>query len=477
MPLIEAAGRDMHIKITSYFLLVSVMTINTKGYSEEFKQQVQPEMFIRQGSCLAEDKIECQSLIDKIYQLWAELPKFQADKEVQALSPYKNAEMDSLLLKLNHALEIYHHLLGKGDPQQVEYTSREQIDSKYLQLMKMSHTYTRNHFSGSTNLEQDSTRSLNPQVIYHPLEMQAVHEVFSRFGPLELSFHDISALDSPRWQTEGVETPWAGYWYPKYDQILHYSDASVTAKLDRIMDRLGHESKAQDFERNLLSGILPESWEGLCNAWSMASILVPEPKSTIYVQGEALEISDQKALLTKMHENSSVDLFGVRYNGDYSTDGTYQDLRPEAFHKLFQTILGNKKQAFIIDEAADAEVWQKPIYKVEWFIAPDPDVADAYRVNAKAWKIEPRWSVSNLLTSRTDIGYHDYEYRLYIDPEFLRQNNRLVVIAGEWLGTSRRNHPDYIVIPSYDSQPRSFNPSINQNMEALQSILRGEVSP
>ena len=74
-----------------------------------------------------------------------------------------------------------------------------------------------------------------------------------------------------------------------------------------------------------------DAWEGLCFAWGMASTQTREPTQSIRVNGVTLSPSDQKALYTKLYQYHKSDSFGVIYRGDAATDGTYQDLRPEAF--------------------------------------------------------------------------------------------------------------------------------------------------
>ena len=83
-----------------------------------------------------------------------------------------------------------------------------------------------------------------------------------------------------------------------------------------------------------------------------------------------------------------------------------------------------------------------------------------------------RARVSDDLTSRNDWAFNQYEYRLFVDPAIKAHDNRLVVIAGEWLGDSRRNHPDYVVLPEDSGRPTSNNAWIQSNIDPIMALLR-----
>ncbi|HET9240713.1 MAG TPA: hypothetical protein VFO10_25845 [Oligoflexus sp.] len=394
-------------------------------------------------SCRADDKVRCQGFLDTITRVWATLQT--------PISPRERAE---LRLKLNHALESYQALAAGAKDVQLQA-----LDEKYQALQSILQTSRRFSFADS------------PDIAYHHLEMKAVKEVMDRFGQLELNPADVSSKDQPAWQTKEVTPPWAGYWYPRYDAVLYSGDQSVFAKVDRMMSRIGRESKAQELEA-LQNGGYPESWEGLCNAWSNASILEPEPKTAIEVLGERLSISDQKALFTKLYEGFPVTMYGIRYDGDFVTDGTYQDIRPEAFHQIALTLLGSWQKPFIIDDTAGSEVWQQPVFKVDWAMQEDEEQKDAYRVSMRLWKIKMRSQVAEDLTTRNDWAFDQYQYRLFVNPEIKAREGRLVVIAGEWLGNSRKNHPDYVVMPQDNGWPSTYNTWLQNNMDPLLALLR-----
>jgi len=424
-----------------FVCLLFTLTLQT-ALAEE-PDPASPLRLLEDHSCAAAHRVSCKKLQYQIHSFW---------KEINSKVPQHDRAL--LRLKLNHALEVYRLLAQDRDPDALMA-----IDLKYQALQDIVQSTRR------------LTRDAAPNVAYHHLEMQAVQDVMNRFGRLELYYDDIGSKDAPRWQKREVDPPWAGYWFPRYDPVLYAGEWSVFAKLDRMMGRIGRESQAQALEASMSSGH-PESWEGLCNAWSNASIMEREPQSAVQVLGEYLSVAEQKALFTKIYEAYPVTVFGVRYDGDFISDGTYQDIRPEALHRLVLSILGEARKPFIIDDTAGTEVWQQPVFRVEWAIRPDDALEHAYVVSMRLWKIKMRSKLSDELTNRNDYAFDQYEYRLFVDPYVKAQEGRLIVIAGEWLGMSRKNHPDYVVLPQDNGWPASHNSWIQQNLEPILGLLR-----
>ncbi len=406
-----------------------------------------PSELLPRSDCPASHVLECQALRSTITLVWKELQ-----------NQPKPRERADLRLQLNHALENIWVITQGADA---------------AQLLALEQKY-----SALRNIQQMTERfssAERPEIAYHHLELKAVHEVMDRFGMLELNPANISPRDQPVWQTLEVTPPWAGYWYPRYDPVLFTGDQSVFAKVDRMMARIGRESKAQDME-SAMAGGYPESWEGLCNAWSNASILEPEPRAAIDVLGERLTIADQKALFTKLYEGYPVTMYGIRYDGDFVTDGTYQDIRPEALHRFALSVLGSMKRPFIIDDTAGGEVWQQPVFRMDWVIHQDESYDNAYKVSMKLWKIKMRSQVNDDLTSRNDYAFDQHQYRLFVNPEIKAQDGRLVVIAGEWLGNSKKNHPDYVVMPHDNGSPSTSNAWLQNNLDPLLALLHHPAS-
>ena len=182
------------------------------------------------------------------------------------------------------------------------------------------------------------------------------------------------------------------------------------------------------------------------------------------LEGIEFTIADQKALLTFSHLKANKKVFGIPYKGNAKTDGTYQDIRPEAFHQLVVTALGKEKKAIVIDDVAGVQVWNKPLYRFRWKIEKDPNFDFAFLVRAWPLLIKERNRETDEPTSKNDVLAPNYQYRLYVDKN-IQKNGKYKVIAGQWVGESFRNHPDTVTYPSEGEELGSHNPEFNKHIE------------
>lgn len=304
------------------------------------------------------------------------------------------------------------------------------------------------------------------ELAYHPLEAASVAKTFAQFGDLYIK---ESPGSGPR-RGESVQTasPWAGYWFPAREKALFDGPSSPLAKLDRILAAKGRQSGAAQWERdNHLPG--GESWEGLCFAWAMASAIVAEPTESIQQNDVTLTVADQKALWTKLFQYQDTEIFGVIYRGDAETDGTYQDLRPEALHQLLLKRLG-ENQPVVIDDDAGLEVWSKPAYKLNWVTTADSERDDRYKVKAYLSVIKQREIFDGPPTGSMDIVRIPLEYYLYVDKTQSNENG-YKVIAGEWTGLSYASHPDVVWLPKNERNYQTSNPVLNASKDLVTAIL------
>ncbi len=309
---------------------------------------------------------------------------------------------------------------------------------------------------------EDLSRN-NKNLIYHPLEIEAVNKTFEKFGELYIGPEEISIV----WE---VKLPWAGHWYPKNKKTLFETQDSPLHKLERALKKLGINNQIVKWEEENFSST-SEAWEGLCTAWSIASIKSSEPQNNIYSGGEILKVADQKAILTKIHEKFDFNVFGIFYRGNASTDGTYQDIRPEAFHRIMSVILGKNKKPFIVDDDAATEVWSKPVFKVIWSSSRNPNDERVIDVSAKVYMIKHKNEENDKLTTIWDDSItHNYSYRLIIDP-LITENNRYKVLGGEWTGASWEDHPDVVIVPKENGKRGSLNPELENNLKTIEKIL------
>ena len=79
----------------------------------------------------------------------------------------------------------------------------------------------------------------------------------------------------------------------------------------------------------------------------MAAIRTPEPNKTKVIKGIEFSIADQKAL-TFSHLIVNKDVFVYHTKVAADTDGTYQDIRPEAFHQIILTAVGKEERLSLL---------------------------------------------------------------------------------------------------------------------------------
>ena len=320
--------------------------------------------------------------------------------------------------------------------------------------------------TNDTNYSPESSRSdldkpyPNPSIYsYHPLVRAEVEKVYADFGPLYISetIDDTGGLVYSF--VSAMQMPWSGYWYPFRSEGIFLP----LRKMDSLLRRLNHQSHIEKEEKQFFGLQTADNWEGMCDAWALASIMSKEPKVARTVGNIHFTISDQKALMTLAHSRIAYRRYGIDYRGDSATDGTYEDIKPEAFHKVVTTYLGQKKKAVVIDESAGIEVWSKPLYRYSWTVQQDPDCDAAFIVKSQAYLINHRNTIDDRQTSSEDCLLMNYSYRLYYDKNDI-QENKYRVIAGQWINKSRQYHPGSVKIPFENSYTNTHNEEFNKNM-------------
>lgn len=277
--------------------------------------------------------------------------------------------------------------------------------------------------------------------------------------------------------------PWSGWWFPKKEaEFTKGADGlSILEKFDWITGANGkpHSAWQAELELDRFSS-RRENWEGLCDAWALASILEPEPKRAINwlpplndkeAQSVSLSVGEQKGLLMKSYEAvdaSELKIYGEKFLGN--KDSWIQpDLFPDQFHRLVEVYLGQKKQAFVMDRDPGVEVWNVPVYKANFRMEEDPN--DPGTVIVRLWL----YTAAPLdIEEKDQLGTKTVilEYNYTLSGE-LRRDGHLVVKSGRWLNRwkdSEGNHPDYVVVPKAKTiEKRSYNPFVNY--EKVRSLL------
>ncbi len=312
-------------------------------------------------------------------------------------------------------------------------------------------------------------------ITYPKEEIAAVREVFDALGELTIDPAVIAdtANDKSKTVTYNAQeagTPWAAYWYPRRNKSMYEAGDAPLRKLDQWLNTQGKASKIVEWEENNFD-IAAAEWEGLCDAWAMASVMTPEPKKDLNIDGINFTPSDLKALTIKYFEGYKPKIYGRRYQGLAATDGLIQDLRPEAFHKLVEEYIGKQKKPIIIDEDPGPEIWSKPVFRMAVNVMKDPNKPQALIVKAFPWMTRQRASIDNSSTSLTsDLAAPTYEYRLYYDAK-PGADGRLKIIAGEWIGASLNFHPDMVFLPLGKDNKDQYNPEFKKHNADIRKLL------
>jgi hypothetical protein len=374
-------------------------------------------------------------------------------------------------------------LLENPDPNSVESARQIDLEVNYkqelLDLLKSDETVSAEQIKELEERHDKLVQTLREQQNLRPYsesEHKAVVQVFNDFGELYINVSKKDATGRNIAEELKAQTgmPWSGYWYPKRKDDLFGKPESPLAKLDRASQVINRDamlnSAAWEFSR-----FSPEDadWAGLCDAWALASIQSPEPKQPLKFANIVFTVSDLKALLIKKHEGYKARIYGNRYYGSHTTDGEIQDLRPEAFHQIVLKILGEKKQAIVIDEDPGPEVWSRPLYRFKWEVEQDKTRKNAFTVRAWPYLVKNRVSVDEALTAPADLKAPVYEYRLYIDPNN-QKDGKFKVIYGEWINSSLSEHPDIVFLPQENPATgiSPINPEIAKGLELIDRIFK-----
>jgi hypothetical protein len=245
-----------------------------------------------------------------------------------------------------------------------------------------------------------------------------------------------------------------------------------------------------------LGGI--ESWFGLCHAWAPASILEPEPLTPVVHGSIRFEVSDIKALLIACYHGTAAQMVGSRNaerdldldDRGRATKADARDVNPAAFHVLLTNLLGRESRTFCEDRTANYEVWNQPIQEFrvrkleevnEAAAAALVQVGGDYRFNERATRFfhvetevdyitespaSTRPNADGINQERTD----PYAYVLETDASGQ-------ILGGEWIGTSRGEHPDFLWLPTGAYRPLSPFVTLDEVRVLLRKSREGEPDP
>ena len=233
-----------------------------------------------------------------------------------------------------------------------------------------------------------------------------------------------------------------------------------------------------------------QSWWGLCHAWAPAAILEPEPLHAVEMNGQRFEVSDIKALILTVYDGTDSLFLGGRCNArEFEHDDNHRitmdecrDVNAGAWHVVVSNFLGLNQRAFVEDRTAGFEVWNQPVvgYNVTQLNEVTAEQAlsilgvmgDRYPFNDEAKHFyEVQMTTDYLVEGHQSTeplgeeGYirHDnYHYILEVDADGK-------IIGGEWAGSSRDSHPDFLWVPL---RARAGRANPNVDFETVRNLIR-----
>ncbi|OFZ53794.1 MAG: hypothetical protein A2428_02660 [Bdellovibrionales bacterium RIFOXYC1_FULL_54_43] len=259
-------------------------------------------------------------------------------------------------------------------------------------------------------------------------------------------------------EAESAVKPWSSWWYPTKDTYLFQKrgdELSPLEKYDRLMRSRNLKATAAAFERDHLYDPNASAWEGLCNAWAIASLMEPEPTLPVRLGDIMFHVGDTKALIVKTYESiESLQAFGQRYNGGRTSE--FDDLYPEQFHRILQAELFERGRPFIMDKDPGVPVWNTPVWKTQLQIVKDP--SDPRVAHVTAWVVGASPFVESYDFVGTLSVVFQYTYDLYGYPQ---NDGSLRVVYGDWTGESRDYHPDFVTTLPDEKKRKSFNSELD----------------
>ena len=308
--------------------------------------------------------------------------------------------------------------------------------------------------------------------VYHPLVLQEVERVYKDYGRLYVNV-TLDDQGRPAFKSVAVRKenePWAGDWYPFHRKSLYTGPEAPLKKFEDLLKKKGKQTHLIKRETDRFDRSRYDHWEGMCFQHSLAAAVSPEPKKELIIEGIRFSIADQKALLTFTHLGYPHVMYGVDYRGDSKTDGTFQDLKPEAVHQLILSVVGKEGRSLIADDDPGPTVWFKNIKSYRYKIEQDPQKDYVLNLKAYVHLVKERSKETDDPTNDDDIIVPVYTARFYVDKKD-KKDGQYAVLGGQWVGSSFRDHIDMIGVPSLKGELKSHNESFNKYMKLYKSLF------
>lgn len=307
---------------------------------------------------------------------------------------------------------------------------------------------------------------------------------------------------------QAANVPWAGSYWPTYEDNINYKWAgpgtdSAPKKYEKafggsnVEDAVSRYHGIESVSKTCTNdstcnsamgevcakreghtdGRCVATWWGICHAWTPAAILLPEPRLPVTRNGVTFQVQDLKALASLVHNSTQTKFVSLRCNKVNGVDGGIRhdqygrivdgdrecrDTNAGTYHVLLANYLGLMRQAFAEDRIGSFEVWNQPLrsYRIVSQRTVTATEANAlvggqgatYSYNPAAVQfVSVRLEVKYIGESSASTGYigtaidrytHSdvYDYVLELDAAGK-------IIGGEWVGSSKDAHPDFLWLP------------------------------
>ena len=233
-----------------------------------------------------------------------------------------------------------------------------------------------------------------------------------------------------------VQKPWSGWWWPT-GNCSNLPMAAMDGPLDTfdkyIQKKTNINPESVKWEKTKHCDSCC-GWCGHCHGWSAASILEPEPTTSVTADGITFNVAALKGLLTELHCTDSVDLWkGVR--GKPGT-GENDKLLANEFHQVLIDWVANGVPV-VMDLTDSPSVWNYPVYDCQ-MTQSAPGADGKIHITCTIWYASDAVG-ADFVGSQDFSETHSY----WIMENF---NNP---VAGDWEGSSINKHPGFIWHPDF----------------------------
>ncbi len=295
-------------------------------------------------------------------------------------------------------------------------------------------------------------------------------EAFNGWSPGE-DFDALRPFDRNR---PVPEQDWDPAYYDQLGPLAKHVSSTMGNRRDREL-AVEHDGRPEEGWREAGG---TQTWWGLCHAWVPAAILEERPLRSVTYNGVTFHTGDLEALLIAAYNRTSADMIGGRCNDGSDEDSevardehgraenvSCRDTNPGSLFVIVTNLLGLQHRSFAEDRTYDFEVWNQPVvgYQISRLEEITVERAhellgvtgDTYKYNEDAAKLyDVQMSTTYITESHasTTPGEASHYERQDHYTFILEVDAAGEVIGGEYYGSTRNNHPDFLWNPRRPSR-------------------------